>query len=242
MRIIKLDATDSTNTYLKELVCNERVEDYTIVTAEHQTNGRGQMGTIWESDRGKNLMFSLFKDLSIHVVEFPFYISMAISLAIIKALQCFQIPNLTIKWPNDILSADKKIAGILIENVIKNKLNSTIIGIGINVNQIEFPDLPQASSLKKITGIHYNLDEILHHILKQTKWYSELLQKGEYEIVKKEYESHLFRKDMPSTFKSPNGEIFLGFVQGVTKYGKLMVRLEDDIVKKFDLKEVQLKY
>jgi len=242
MRIIKLDAIDSTNSFLKEMICNEEVEDYTIVVAEYQTNGRGQMGTVWGSDKGKNLMFSVFKDLSVHVVEFPFYISMAISLAILKALEALNIPDLRIKWPNDILSADKKICGILIENVIKNKLNSTIIGIGVNVNQTEFDNLPKASSLKDITGIHYNLDEILQGIIKYTMHYSSLLQDEKYEAVKNEYETNLFRKNKPSTFKNTDGVLFSGFIKGVTKYGKLQVMLEDEIVKKFDLKEITLLY
>lgn len=242
MHIIKLDAIDSTNSYLRQLCANMTVEDYTIVMAKHQTQGRGQMGTVWNSNKGKNLMFSLFKDLSMHDVEFPFYICMAISLAILKTLKALNIPDLHIKWPNDILSADKKICGILIENVIKNKLDSTIIGIGLNVNQTEFSNLPKASSLKSITGVHYNFDEILHSIIINTKYYSSLLQEGKYDAVKNEYEMSLFRKDKPSTFKNTEGELFSGFIKGVTKYGKLQVLLEDEIVKKFDLKEIKLLY
>ena len=242
MRIIKLNAIDSTNSYLRQLCSEKTLKDYTIVVAKHQTQGRGQMGTLWDSEKGKNLMFSLFKDLSMHDVEFPFYISMAISLAITKTFKALNIPDLTIKWPNDILSADKKICGILIENVIKNKLNSTIIGVGVNVNQTEFKDLPKASSLKNITGFHYDLDEILHSIINDTKYYSLLLQEEKYDAVKTEYETLLFRRNKPSTFKNAEGELFPGFIKGVTKYGKLQVLLEDDIVKKFDLKEIELLY
>jgi BirA family biotin operon repressor/biotin-[acetyl-CoA-carboxylase] ligase len=242
MPIIKLDAIDSTNNYLRRLITEGDVADYTIVTAKKQTYGRGQMGTVWDSDKGKNLMFSVFKDLSMHEVAFPFYISMAISLAILKAFKTLNIPDLHIKWPNDILSADKKICGILIENVIKNKLNSTVIGIGVNVNQTQFDNLPKASSLKNITGIHYNLDEILHLIIKFTKEYSSLLQDEKYDFVKNEYETNLFRKNKPSTFKDAEGVLFLGFIKGVTKYGKLQVVLEDEIIKKFDLKEITLLY
>lgn len=240
MPIIKLDATDSTNSYMRRLISEQDVADYTIVMAKKQTQGRGQMGTVWDSDNGKNLMFSVFKDLRLHEVAFPFYISMAISLAILKAFKTLSIPDLHIKWPNDILSADKKICGILIENVIKNKLNSTIIGIGINVNQTDFKNLPKASSLKNITGIHYNLDELLQLIVKHTKEYSKLLQQEKYDFVKNEYETNLFRKNKPSTFKDAEGVLFSGFIKGVTKYGKLLVTLEDDIVKKFDLKEISL--
>lgn len=242
MGIIKLDAIDSTNNYLRKLINEEGIQDYTIVMAQEQTHGRGQMGTIWNSEKGKNLMFSMFKDLSMHDVEFPFYICMAISLAILKTFKALNIPDLHVKWPNDILSADKKICGILIENVIKNKLNSTIIGIGVNVNQTKFENLPKASSLKNITGVHYNLDEILQLIIKNTKQYSSFLEEGEYDIVKNEYESNLFRKNKPSTFKSAEGVLFSGFIQGVTKYGKIQIMLEDQIVKKFNLKEITLLY
>ncbi len=242
MNIIKLNATDSTNSYLRSLIIKEKIEDFTIVVAKEQTKGRGQMGTVWDSETSKNLTFSMFKDLSIHIVEFPFYISMAISLAILKALKSFNIPDLYIKWPNDILSADKKICGILIENVIKNKIDSTIIGIGVNVNQTNFIQLPKASSLKNITGVHYNLDEVLNRIVSHTKVYSSLLEDGKYEEVKSEYEANLFRKNKPSTFKDVDGVLFSGFIKGVTKYGKLMITLEDEIVKKYDLKEVELLY
>jgi BirA family biotin operon repressor/biotin-[acetyl-CoA-carboxylase] ligase len=242
MPIIKLDAIDSTNSYMRRLIGEQDIADYTIVMAKKQTQGRGQMGTVWDSDIGKNLMFSVFKDLRPHDVEFPFYISMAISLAILKAFKSLNIPDLHIKWPNDILSADKKICGILIENVIKNRLNSTIIGIGINVNQTDFKKLPKASSLKNITGIHYDVDEVLKLILKYTKEYSKLLQQEKYDFVKNEYETNLFRKNKPSTFKDAEGVMFSGFIKGVTKYGKLQVILEDEIVKKFDLKEITLMY
>jgi BirA family transcriptional regulator, biotin operon repressor / biotin---[acetyl-CoA-carboxylase] ligase len=242
MPIIKLNAIDSTNSYLRQLSSEETLKDYTIVVAEHQTEGRGQMGTVWDSEKGKNLMFSLFKDLSMHDVEFPFYISMAISLAIVKTFKTLNIPDLTIKWPNDILSADKKICGILIENVIKNKLSYTIIGIGVNVNQTKFKNLPKASSLKNITGFHYDLDEILHSIIKHTKYFSMLLQDEQYDAVKTEYENLLFRKNKPSTFRNAEGELFSGFIKGVTKYGKLQVLVEDEVVKKFDLKEIELLY
>ncbi|RED47937.1 biotin--[acetyl-CoA-carboxylase] ligase [Seonamhaeicola aphaedonensis] len=242
MHIIKLNATDSTNSYLRRYIAENKVEDYTVVVAKKQTNGRGQMGTLWSSETSKNLTFSMFKDLSVHTVEFPFYISMAISLSILKTLKILNIPDLKIKWPNDILSENKKICGILIENVIKNKLESTIIGIGVNVNQTKFKGLPKAASLKTITGIHYDLEEVLHRIMLSTMEYSALLQKGDYDTVKKEYEANLFRKDKPSTFKDAEGNLFSGFVKGVTKYGKLMITLEDELVKKFDLKEIEILY
>jgi BirA family biotin operon repressor/biotin-[acetyl-CoA-carboxylase] ligase len=243
MRIIKLNAIDSTNTYLKRISDAEVLEDYTAVTAKYQTQGRGQMGTIWDSERAKNLTCSVFKDDSKIRVEHQFYISMVTSLAIVKTLQGFNVPKLYVKWPNDILSENKKVCGILIENVIKNTmLECSIIGIGLNVNQTDFKQLPNASSLKILTGRVFNLDELLQLIQKNLKYYFKFLERGNLEFIKSAYENRLFRKDKPSSFKDQQGNIFAGFIKGINDLGNLQILLEDDIVKVFDLKEVTLLY
>jgi BirA family biotin operon repressor/biotin-[acetyl-CoA-carboxylase] ligase len=243
MRIIKLNAIDSTNSYLRRLSNEENLEDYTIVTAEYQTHGKGQMGTIWSSESSRNLMFSVFKDTTKFRLEYPFLISMVTSLAVIKALQSFSISKLSIKWPNDILSEDKKICGILIENVIKQQsLGNTIIGVGLNVNQTEFINLPKASSLKLITGNVYDLEEVLYEVIKSLKYYFGVLKRADYEGIKTAYEAYLFRKNKPSTFKDNKGLVFSGYIKSVTLSGNLQVLLEDEIIKEFDLKEVALMY
>jgi BirA family biotin operon repressor/biotin-[acetyl-CoA-carboxylase] ligase len=241
MQIIKLDATDSTNSYLRKLYSESDVIDYTVVSAKFQTEGRGQMGTLWNSESSKNLTISVFKDVSALFIEHPFYISIATSLAIIRTLQSFSMPRLSIKWPNDILSEDKKLCGILIENVIKqNSLNASIIGIGLNVNQITFKNLPKASSLKLLSGNNFNLDEVMFTIIKFLKYYFMLLRNEEYDFVKSEYESYLFRKNKPSTFKNTEGSLFTGIIKNISQAGSLQVLLEDDILKEFELKEITL--
>ncbi|EDP95626.1 biotin--[acetyl-CoA-carboxylase] ligase [Kordia algicida OT-1] len=243
MKIIKLDAIDSTNTFLRQLSWEQKLDDFTIVIAASQTAGKGQMGTVWDSEKGKNLTFSVFKKISCLENDEGFYISIATSLAIYNALKHFQIPKLTIKWPNDILSENQKICGILIENVIQNsKMTAAIIGIGLNVNQTNFEALPNATSLKQRTGIHFDLDEVMFQIAGQLKKYSELITARSFEILKMEYESLLFRKDKPSTFKDKTGNMFMGFIQGVADDGKLNVLLEDEIMAEFDLKEIKLLY
>ncbi|AUP80436.1 biotin--[acetyl-CoA-carboxylase] ligase [Flavivirga eckloniae] len=243
MLIVKLNAIDSTNSYLRKLSAEEIVEDYTTIIAEKQTQGRGQMGTVWDSQPSKNLTFSVFKDVSRTQLEDPFYISIVTSLALLKTLQFFSISRLSVKWPNDILSEDKKICGILIENVIKqNKINASIIGIGLNVNQTKFENLPKASSLKIISGKVFNLDEIVHVILKNLEFYFDLMEKEQYDILKSEYEAYLFRKNKPSTFKDEEGLVFSGFIKGVSESGNLQVLLEDDIMEEFDLKTITLLY
>ncbi|MFG6685558.1 biotin--[acetyl-CoA-carboxylase] ligase [Mariniflexile sp. HNIBRBA6329] len=243
MHIIKLNAIDSTNSYLKAHCLNELVADYTAVITKNQTNGRGQMGTVWESQSSKNLTFSVYKDVSSFNVEYPFYISMVVSLALLKTLQFFSISKLSVKWPNDILSENKKICGILIENVVKqSKFSSSIIGIGLNVNQVEFDNLPKASSLKLITGRVYDLDEVSSIIIKNLKHYFNILKRGHLDVLKEKYEASLFRKNKPSTFQDAEGLMFSGIIKGVSDYGNLQILLEDDIIKEFDLKTVTLLY
>lgn len=243
MRIIKLDAIDSTNSYLRQLSVAEAVEDFTVVVANHQTMGRGQMGTQWSSQASKNLMVSVFKDVSFLNLEWHFFISIAVSLSILEALDGFKIKNLKVKWPNDILSENKKIGGILIENVIKQtKINATIIGFGVNINQTEFEHLPQASSMRLISGKVYVLEEVLQSILERLVYYFKMLEENQFEILKNAYENQLFRKDKPSTFRDSEGRLFSGYIKGVSNSGNLQVMIEDEIIKEFDLKAITLLY
>ncbi|MDG1778796.1 MAG: biotin--[acetyl-CoA-carboxylase] ligase [Flavobacteriaceae bacterium] len=239
MQIIKLDAIDSTNRYLRDLVSEIPLEDFAVVAAKYQTHGRGQRATTWQSEKGKNLIISVLKkDISINI-EHQFLLSIAVSLAVYKTLEAFQIPNLSIKWPNDILSRQNKIGGILIELVTKkNKIDHAIIGIGLNVNQIEFDQLPKASSLKKITGIHYNPDELLCKLLENLKHFFNNANPSQ---LWKIYEQFLFRKNKPSTFVDAQDVSFSGIIQGVSKQGKLRVKTENS-VEEFDLKSIQLLY
>lgn len=243
MLIIKLDAIDSTNSYLKKLSVNELVADFTAVVTKCQTEGRGQMGSVWDSETSKNLTFSVYKELSAYQLNSPFYVSMVVSLALLKTLESFNIPKLSVKWPNDILSDNKKICGILIENVFKqNKLFSSVIGIGLNVNQVEFYNLPKASSLRLVSGRVFNLDEITPAVIDNLKLYFKILNEGQLEVIKDAFEASLFRKNKPSTFQNAEGELFSGIIKGVSQLGNLQVLLEANVIKEFDLKTITLLY
>ena len=243
MQIIKLNATDSTNLYLKDLMNIKSLGDYTIVVADKQTLGRGQMGTKWESKPFNNLTFSVLKKNDLEKVTNPFILNICVSLAVYTLLSKLHLPDLKVKWPNDILSGNFKICGILIENIFSgNRMLASVIGIGLNVNQTTFNNLPNVSSLKLLTGKTFNLDQLLaefQSVLKQT--FLELDEKGVVEMQKK-YENVLFRKDKPSTFKDNEGNLFMGFIKGVSNEGRLVVTLEDDIKKEFDLKAISLLY
>ena len=165
-----------------------------------------------------------------------------VSLSVFNVLKKINLPQLKIKWPNDILSGNKKICGILIENVVKNQNSwSSVIGIGLNVNQLSFPDEFKASSLKLITGYEYDVEKLMKDIITEFKIQTKRLSVNN-TLVLKEYESELFRKNKPSTFKDIEGKLFLGFIKGVTPNGKLRVLLEDEILTTFSLKEIKLLY
>ncbi len=241
--IIKLGATPSTNLYLRQLMNERPLDDFTIVVAREQTLGRGQMGTTWESEAGKNLTFSILKRLDMLEMTNPFVLNMCVSLAVFNTLTNLNIPDLRVKWPNDILSGHSKICGILIENILSgNRLVSSIIGIGLNVNQKTFKNLPNVSSLSILSGKMFDLDELVVLFRDALKTaFSDLEQKGT-AFVKQSYERVLFRKDKPSTFKDAEGTVFMGFIRGVSKQGKLMVALEDEVLKEYNMKEISLMY
>ena len=242
MQLIKLNATDSTNNYLKQLILERTLDDFSVVVANHQTNGRGQRGSSWLSEKDKNLTFSVLKRNISIVANQQFLLNILVSLSIVKTLEGFNIPKLAIKWPNDILSDHHKISGILIENLIKNKqIEYAIIGIGLNVNQVKFEGLSKVSSLKNIMPLAVDKDELLTKIIDKLKMYFKLYSENGSEFLNSEYESYLFRKDKPSTFISHDNNLFTGIIRGVSTSGKLCVQMED-FNKEFDLKELKLIY
>ena len=243
MHIVKLNAIDSTNTYLRQFAMQYPLQDYTVIYTDEQLSGRGQMGTLWISQPGKNLTFSVLKHFKGFPLEQLFFVNMKVSLAVFKTLRQLNIPDVHIKWPNDILSANAKIGGVLIENSVKNATTfESIIGIGLNVNQIEFNGLQSVSSLQRITGKTFDLDELLHHLVSALISELDDYSQWDLEVLQQEYEAQLFRINKPSTFKKQDGSLIMGFIRGVSETGKLIVELEDAIFQEFDLKEVKLLY
>ena len=241
MNIIKLDAIDSTNSYLKKIILEKDISDYTIVTANFQTEGKGQLGYMWESEDSKNLLCSIYKkDLGIKV-EDQFVLSMLVSLSIIRTLEKLNLPKLYVKWPNDIMSDNKKICGILVENMVKqNSIKESVIGIGLNVNQDTFKNLPNATSIKKIKGVAFNIDKLLNDLVNNIKKQFSDFNQSNIDLIFKEYEDVLYRMNIPSTFKNSQGDIFTGFIKGVNNLGRLKVLLEDNLIKSYSIKDISL--
>ncbi|CAD0008818.1 biotin--[acetyl-CoA-carboxylase] ligase [Flavobacterium chungangense] len=242
MKLIKLDAIDSTNDFLKALSSHDELDNFTVVTAENQTKGKGQMGSKWESESGKNLIMSVLVKDFLYDNEQVFNISIIVSLAVIKTLKELDIPDLSIKWPNDIMSYNKKIGGILIENTIKSDGRIvSVVGLGLNVNQVNFEFLPNASSMAVISGKSYDKDVLPELIIEKIQQKIESWQTKSTDFWKKYYNT-LFRKGVPMPFKNLQNQNFMGIIQGVSSVGKLQVLLEDDSVSEFDIKEIQMLY
>ncbi|MEM9649321.1 MAG: biotin--[acetyl-CoA-carboxylase] ligase, partial [Bacteroidota bacterium] len=238
-QIIKLDATDSTNLYLRNLMHSQNLSDYTVVVTQKQVKGRGQMGTSWQSESGKNLTFSVLKRFNNLPSTKQFNLNICVSRAVTTALQDLNIPDIKVKWPNDIMSGSSKICGILIENVLKgHDIQNAVIGIGLNVNQTKFPGLDKVASLKLLTGKNFDLEEVLQQILEKLKLHLSKIEEKMFPELLPSYEAMLFRKDKPSTFKDQKGNMFMGFIRGVSPEGQLIVELEDKIFQTYGLKEV----
>ena len=241
MKIIKVNATDSTNSYLKRGLRNGIFDGSVCVWALQQTNGKGQRGTQWYSKAGENLTFSLYFKIPNAVKSAAFTQNMLVTLAMYKVLNTYNLPQLKIKWPNDIMAANKKIGGILIENTIQNAvLSETIIGIGLNVNQENFNGLPKASSIKNILGISLTLETLLNKIIVEIENSFINYHSKDFDTVKNQFEAKLFRLKKPSTFIIKEKE-FPGIIKGITEEGLLKI-LHETGENTYDLKDVELKY
>lgn len=243
MKIIKLNAIDSTNDFLKNLISNQEVENLTIITAKKQTNGRGQMGASWNTEDGKNLITSILIKKLIFDTHKLFELNISIAVSIIEALEKLKIPDLSIKWPNDIMSGKKKIAGILIENIIKQKNDiQSIIGIGLNINQTNFDHLPKASSLKIICEHEFDLEEVLLSIVEKIETNTKKINQDNSSELWEKYHQLLFKVGKPVVFENENQGKFMGIIQKVNKNGFLEVLLEDDSIKEYGIKEISMIY
>ena len=212
-KIIKINAIDSSNNEIKRLYHNKLETNGLVVWAKNQTDGRGQGGKNWLSQANKNLTFSIFLSFSSLSFSSHFSLNLITSLSVKEVLVCHGINELSIKWPNDILSANKKISGILIENLYKGeKLIGSIIGIGINVNQVDFPKDLGAISMKIISKSTYSLKKILNSFLKIFS--KNLFLYRNFNLLKKDFNKSLFKKNQLIKYEI-NGETKKGRIMGL---------------------------
>lgn len=239
MFILKINAIGSTNTFLKEFLVGNRNQHACVVVAEQQTSGRGQVGKLWFSQVGKSLTFSVFKPFTWDLSQ-AFYLQMAVSLAIKNSLVSLGVPQVMVKWPNDILSADKKICGILIENFSKGPhIYGMIIGIGLNVNEETLPGLPQATSMFLAAQKKYDRDHVLDTLLQALD--RELLRVQQAaNTVKTHYLDCLYKRNKPGIFETSQTGEFVGIIRDISTTGKLIIENPEGKHQEYDLQQIKM--
>ena len=234
---IKLDTINSTNDYALSLKDSIVFKEGLLVTANYQTQGSGQRGRVWESNADENLLMSVVVEPKIEL-KHQSSICKIVALSVVDLLNSFGLKT-EIKWPNDILVERKKIAGILIQNILlRENVTHSVIGLGLNINQLFFKTYsPNATSLRlqlnkefDVSEIHQNFLGFLFLRLRQLKL--GLNQDSEYLEA-------LFLKEKPAAFESCNKR-FMGIIKGVGESGELLVQVEDDRIIGFE--NQQLKY
>ncbi|MEI8047329.1 MAG: biotin--[acetyl-CoA-carboxylase] ligase [Bacteroidota bacterium] len=237
--IIRLPETDSTNDYAIRLLSQNRPGEGCVIITDHQTKGKGLDTNTWESEKSMNLTFSL-----ILYPEFPasqqFLLNKGISLGIYDFLKV-ELPGseISIKWPNDIYCGDKKICGILIQNsLIADRFDYVVVGIGLNVNQTQFrSNAPNPVSIKILTGIDFNLQEMLEKLLYAIlDRYSQVKYKPE--KIEKDFQKVLYRMMKWHEYEV-KGTVVKARITGTNAYGQLMLETETNPIIICDLKEVK---
>ena len=239
VKVVHLNTVDSTNNYIAKLVQMNNVDSGTVVLADFQTAGRGQRGTNWQSVSGENMIASLYVEWTTLDLAHQFRISMYVALGICKFLRAHNVEAM-IKWPNDILVHSKKICGVLIENQSRgNLISSSVIGIGLNVNQLDFPDGINGISLSNLTGKSENvkfvalqLFQCIGEVIQQYQHYS-------FEWLAKSYCGFLygFEAYVKAWEVNENQELVFK-ITGVTPMGLLQIETAEGKSRLLDLKEV----
>ena len=226
----------STNSWALDLCQQSCPPEGTIVITDHQTSGRGQRGNSWEAAPGMNLTFSLVLKPTFLAVKDQFMLSIMVSVAIRTYLADLLNKSVQIKWPNDIFVNEFKICGILIENQLAaSVLNYSVVGVGLNVNQVKF-DSPIATSISLIKGSVHNLQSVFEGILSAIEARYFQLRQNNMAQLRDDYLAHLYRKNVPSTFVSGSQQ-FAGEILGVDELGRLQILIKGE-VKIFDTKEI----
>ena len=239
--LVTIKQVDSTNSFLKKLLSNSKpVPEGTVIMAEEQYAGRGQQQNTWHSEPGKNLTFSLLLKPHFLPVDAQFDLNRAVSLGVYDALYLLLGSELKIKWPNDIYYADRKLGGMLIENTIQGgQLKDSVIGIGLNINQENFPPgASNATSVKQILQKDYDLTRLLSEICKQLEVYYLKLKAGQVDFVRNTYLSRLYWLNEVKSFES-NGRVFNGIVKNVLPNGLLLIEDTNGQQMEFNLKELE---
>lgn len=235
---ITFDTIDSTNDYATLLVSNSTPNEGTVIWAQYQSKGRGQIGSNWSAEAGMNLLMSVILQPRFLMAYQQFTLNILVSLSIKSALNSYKI-KAQIKWPNDIYIGNKKICGILIQNILQGKsIKNSIIGIGLNVNQDEFdPLLPNPTSMKMVSNQMYDIEGVKSRVCQHLQQYYNRLKEEGFEVLKQEYLECLYLKNQEALFEL-DGKNVVGTIKGITDLGKLQIEIES-VLKEFNFREIK---
>ena len=246
-KIVYLPSCHSTNDTATELVRKENLVEGTVVITNAQTAGRGQRGARWISSPGENLTFSLVLRPTFLAPPEQFLLSQAMALGV-KRFVSDIVSQVQIKWPNDLFVNQMKLGGILLENAWQGtRMSHAVVGIGLNVNQMQFNDEPapmvlnsclRATSLRLEVAKSFELSALLPDLLLSLEQSYLRLRAGYYEQIRRDYHLALLGLGENRLFRA-NGDVFEGVVEGVTDTGKLCIHKEGDVRKEYDIKEVE---
>jgi BirA family biotin operon repressor/biotin-[acetyl-CoA-carboxylase] ligase len=234
-----LNRTDSTNNYASRQLMTKRLPEGIVYSTFAQQEGRGQVNQHWESEPGKNITMSVVLYPDFVPILRQFLISKAVALGVYDFVSAY-VPDVHIKWPNDIYVGKKKIAGILIENSLREGvIASSIVGIGLNINQRVFvSDAPNPVSLSLLTEKEFSLDDCMEELCDRLDdWYMQL-KAGEVQKIDRTYEDRLYRMNEWARYRSGE-EPFDGKIAGVDEIGRLVIEKRDGTRQQFHLKEVE---
>lgn len=238
--LITLDQTNSTSTYLRDYCREECPAAFTTVIADYQVAGRGQRGNFWESEKGRNLLFSFVLYPNFLEARRQFLLSQIVALAIKETLDTYT-SGITIKWPNDIYWQEQKMGGMLIENeLMGNHISQSIVGVGINLNQQEFQSsAPNPVSLWQITRKEHDCLDILAQVMGRIKeYYTLLLLRENSEMIATRYQEAIFRRKGMYPYSDATGK-FLAEIVKIEPDGFFVLKDEKGSVRKYAFKEVQ---
>lgn len=234
---IYLPTCHSTNDIATELLQNSHEIEGTIVITDFQSAGRGQRGNTWYTQAGQNFTFSIILKPNFIFANEQFWLNIAISLGIFDFLNPYIGNSLKIKWPNDIYVSNQKLGGILIENTIQNsKLQYSVIGIGMNINQIDFETI-NATSLGKVTSQNYSLQDLLPLLLEKIEKRYLQLRARNYAALKFDYLQNLWGYQIKNQFLTDDG-LVEGVILGISETGKLILNINEKL-KAFGFQEVK---
>lgn len=240
--IIFLPETQSTNSYATDMLKNVNLPEGTIIHTANQTMGKGQRGGVWKADPASNLTTSVILKPTFLELKNQFFLYEILALAcydtMSELLNSSQI-DIKIKWPNDILINKRKIAGILIENnITNNRFNWSVAGVGINVNQLLFPEEMRATSMRLVSGIPWEISRVMEQFCIKLEKYYLMLKTGHLEKIREIYLSRMIGIGTWMRFES-SGNTIDYLVEGISDGGLLMLRGRSGVMKEVDVKEVK---